>query len=203
MRLTIKSVIRWEQLRGKSFSLLDYSNKDDVETLLYTTAICSEGHLVCTFDVFRHMLSNKKIVRKMLSALEHEMAVMNQFRNQEVCSGGKDEVSGTIGELVSTPIVSGFDAHYILNEMELCDLPMYIRSYEAKKKELMENSRLWTFLSMLPHIDAKKMKNGAKDLVRFPWEEDEEKQEAERDINDNFERFEKFMNTKKSDYNGG
>lgn len=131
------------------------------------------------------------------------MAVMNQFRNQEVCSGGKDEVSGTIGELVSTLIVSGFDAHYILNEMELCDLPMYIRSYEAKKKEIMENSRLWTFLSMLPHIDAKKMKNGAKDLVRFPWEEDEEKQEAERNINDNFERFEKFMNTKKSDYNGG
>ena len=38
--LTIKAIIRWEQLRGKSFSLMDYSDRDDIEALLYTTTIC-------------------------------------------------------------------------------------------------------------------------------------------------------------------
>ena len=80
---------------------------------------------------------------------------------------------------------------------------MYIASHEQQKKENMESSSLWTFFTMLPHIDAKKMKNGARDLITFPWEEAEVKREAERAINKDSERFEKFMNTKKSDYNGG
>ena len=29
--LTIKSIVRWEQLRKKSFSLMDYSDREDVD----------------------------------------------------------------------------------------------------------------------------------------------------------------------------
>ena len=52
-RLTIKAVIRWEQLRGKSFSLMDYSDKEDVNALLYTSTIVAKGE-VYTFDVFKN-----------------------------------------------------------------------------------------------------------------------------------------------------
>ena len=86
--------------------------------------------------------------------------------------------------------MAGLDAHYALNEMELCDLPLFLEAYERKKKEQMEESRMWTYLTILPHIDAKKMENGAKDLITFPWEE---KKEATEISDIEAQRFEEFM----------
>ena len=37
------------------------------------------------------------------------------------------------------------------------------------------------------------MKNGAMDLITFPWEEVEVAREAERAINEDIDRFEQFM----------
>ncbi|MCS2404434.1 hypothetical protein NXY31_06030 [Bacteroides salyersiae] len=202
--LTIKAIIRWEQFRKKPFPLMDYANQEDVEVLLYTTTICNSPGEMFTFEMFRQTLSNNKITREMVMALKRETAVLAQFQEQRQTEGDADTGSQSyIKDIVSTLIMTGLDANYALNEMELCDLPMYIASHEQQKKENMESSRLWTFFTMLPHIDAKKMKNGARDLITFPWEEAEVKREAERAINKDSERFEKFMNTKKSDYNGG
>lgn len=183
---------------------MDYANQEDVEVLLYTTTICNSLGEMFTFEMFRQTLSNNKITREMVMALKRETAVLAQFQEQRQTEGDADTGSQSyIKDIVSTLIMAGLDANYALNEMELCDLPMYIASHEQQKKENMESSRFWTFFTMLPHIDAKKMKNGARDLITFPWEEVEVKREAERAINKDSERFEKFMNTKKSDYNGG
>lgn len=192
--LTIKSIIRWEQLRNKSFSLMDYSDKDDVEALLYTTTICNSDGVRYTFDVFRTTLSNKKLVREMVLRLERETAMLRQFQKKQEGTNldNADSSPETISGIVSTLIMSGLDARYALEEMELCDLPLYIEAYEKKRKEDMESARMWTYLTILPHIDAKKMKNGAKDLIAFPWEELEK--EAEKEIKETeIERFEAFM----------
>lgn len=194
IRLTIKAIIRWEQLRRKSFSLMDYTSKDDVDALLYTTTICNNDGMVYTFDIFRRTLSNEKLIKEMISKLERETALLSQFqKKQEGANIGNTEGSPEmVGSIISTLIMSGLDAHYALNEMELCDLPLYIESYEKKRKEDMESSRMWTYLTILPHIDARKMKNGAKDLIVFPWEEVE--REAEREINETeVECFEELL----------
>lgn len=192
--LTIKAIIRWEQLRKKSFSLMDYTSKDDVDALLYTTTICNNDGIMYTFDIFRHTLTNEKLIKEMISKLERETAMLSQFqKKQEKADIGNTDVSPeTIADIVSTLILSGLDAHYALNEMELCDLPLYIEAYERKRKEDMESARMWTYLTILPHIDAKKMKNGAKDLIVFPWEEVE--REAEKEINETeVECFEELL----------
>nr|DAQ32429.1 MAG TPA: hypothetical protein [Caudoviricetes sp.] len=192
--LTIKSIIRWEQLRKKSFSLMDYANEEDVEALLYTTTICNNENTMYSFDIFRKTLSNQKLVREMVSKLETETAVLSQFQKKQEKAdiGSTDDSPGTIADIVSTLIMSGLDAQYALNEMELCDLPLYIEAYEKKRKEDMESARMWTYLTILPHIDARKMENGAKDLITFPWEEAEK--QAEKEIKETeIERFELFM----------
>ena len=192
--LTIKSIIRWEQLRKKSFSLMDYANEEDVEELLYPTTICNNENTMYSFDIFRKTLSNQKLVREMVSKLETETAVLSQFQKKQEKAdiGSTDDSPGTIADIVSTLIMSGLDAQYALNEMELCDLPLYIEAYEKKRKEDMESARMWTYLTILPHIDARKMENGAKDLITFPWEEAEK--QAEKEIKETeIERFELFM----------
>lgn len=195
IKINMKSVIRWEQLRKKSFSQMDYTDKDDVDALLYTTTICNNDDVMYTFEVFRHTLANEKITHEMISVLERETAVLSQFQTkQETSDLGSTEVSPSmIGELVSILIISGLDAHYALEEMELCDLPMYIEAYESKKKEQMESDRLWTYLNILPHVDGKKLPS-ARDLYSFPWEEMEDMKEAERALTEDAETFEIFMN---------
>lgn len=192
--LTIKAIIRWEQIRNRSFTTMDYSDKEDVEILLYTTAICASQGKVYTLEVFRQTLMNRKVSRDTILALEHEAEVLRQFQNNnsEKFSGDIRDNPATVGSIVSTLIMSGLDAHYALNEMELCDLPLYIEAYEQKKKEQMEASRLWTFFSILPHIDSKKIKS-AQDLYTFPWEVEESREEAEMAISDYAECFEEFM----------
>lgn len=174
-RFTVKSVIRWEQMRGKSFSLVDYTDKGDVESLLYALDITSDKSEY-TFEVFRQVLADERFMNAMLSELGKVMEIISQFQNKVATSdmGNSEGSPDYVGAIVSTLIMAGLDAHYALNEMELCDLPLFIEAYERKKKEQMEESRMWTYLTILPHIDAKKMENGAKDLITFPWEEKKE-----------------------------
>lgn len=202
VKLNIQSIIRWEQLRGKSFSLMDYSDKDDVDALLYTTIVCNNEGKMYTFEVFRHTLSNEKITREMVMALERETAVLAQFqkKQKEDDIANHDVTPGMIGELVATLIMAGLDAHYALEEMELCDLPVYIDAYERRKKEQMESDRLWTYYKILPHIDASKLKNGVRDLITFPWEEMEDMKEAERALTEDAETFEIFMDNGINNY---
>lgn len=195
MRLRINAIIRWEQLRKKSFSLMNYSDKDDMDALLYTATICNNNGMMYTFDIFRRTLSNEKLIKEMISKLERETAMLIQFQKKQEKAdiGSTDDSPGTIADIVSTLIMSGLDAHYALYEMELCDLPLYIEAYEKKRREDMESARMWTYLTILPHIDARKMKNGARDLIIFPWEEEEMKKDAERVMRENEDNLKKFL----------
>lgn len=202
--LTIKAIIRWEQMRGKSFSQMDYADKEDMESLLYVMYITGDkpGY---TFEVFRQVIADERFMNAMSSDLGKIMEVVAQFQRKITTSdvGNSEGSLENIGKIVSTLIMAGLDAHYALNEMELCDLPLYLEAYERKRKEEMESSRMWTYFTMLPHIDARKMKNGARDLIIFPWEEEEARKEAERAIREDAARFEELMKTKKTDYYGG
>ena len=146
------------------------------------------------YEVFKLVLANDKVIEEMSVSLGRIISVMAQFRHSSVnagSGGNDDDRPETIGNIVATLILSGLDAHYALNEMELQDLPLYIEAYENKKKDEMESARLWTYLTILPHIDAKAMENGAKDLITFPWEQNSGE---ETGINDaEVERFEEFL----------
>lgn len=195
-RLTMKAIIRWEQIRGRAFSVLDYADREDIEALLYTM-YCGEVKSEYTFEVFRQVLADERFMNSMFSDLSKIMRIVAQFQKQ-TDSPGISNAEGNpnpvkASEIIATLIMSGLDAGYVLNDMELCDLPMYIEAYERQKKERMEESRMWTYFTMLPHIDAKKMKNGARDLIIFPWEEQEIQREAERALREDADRFEEFM----------
>nr|DAN25549.1 MAG TPA: hypothetical protein [Bacteriophage sp.] len=185
--MKIKTIIRWEQLRGKPFNGIDMSDEEDVVALLYCRAICEKG-VKCTLAVYRNTTSNHVLCSAQMSALKDEVAMVGQFMPQNEGSCGKTD-NIRIADIVSMLVMSGLDAYYAMNEMELCDIPMYLLAYENKRKEIMEERRLWTYLTILPHIDASKMVNGAKDLIAFPWEDNTQKEISDEDV----AQFESFM----------
>lgn len=193
--LTMRTLIRWEQLQKKSFSLMDYSNEKDMEALLYCSVLCcNTNEKMYTLDEFRHTMQNEKLVRQMAAALARESTVMNQFRQADTEGGvANHEVTpGYMKDIVSTLIMSGMNAGYVMDEMDLCDLPVFIEAYERKRKEEMESARLWTYLNILPHVDGKKLPS-ARDLYPFPWEEEEIREKAEKAIQEDSEKLEAFF----------
>lgn len=206
-KLTIKAVIKTEQLLNKSFGQIDYANETDLKTLLYCMVL-TNNDILFSYAEFQHLMANDKMLKDILSEFERESKVLSQFQNKEKQDGTGNREGGTgkISDIISTLIMSGLDAHYAMNEMNLCDLPLFIAAYERKTKEQMESSRLWTYLGMLPHIDAKKLKNGAQDIYPFPWEMEEMKKEAEKAIQEDSGKLEMFFeqgkNLIKKNYGG-
>lgn len=73
---------------------MDYTNKEDVEVLLYTTSICNSEGALYAFDVFQKTLTNKTVVRDLLLRLERETAVLQQFQKKQEIAGGYNSEIG-------------------------------------------------------------------------------------------------------------
>ena len=80
----------------------------------------------------------------------------------------------TMTDIVSTLIVRyGVDAHYVMYEMELWEIQPYINAADIQRKNDLVTQRFWTYLTIAPNINTKKIR-GPEDLVPFEWEEKKE-----------------------------
>ena len=169
MRLTIKAIIRWEQLRDKPFARFSYSDEKDINAILYVCDIDSVQNQ--TFDAFISELSAAKS-KELAFVFHRESLIMSQFQKNREKESTKDESKSIepsfIKDIVPLLIMSGLDANYALNEMALCDLPIFIHAYEQRQRDTMEQSRLWTFFNVSPYL-SKDMT--PKDFYPFPWED--------------------------------
>lgn len=147
-------------MTDRSFLAMQYDNEEDVMKLLY--CISSPN---ATFETFKKLPA--KHIQKLLSDLEEEIKIMNQFPKE---SDGKGDTETKITDIAYTLIFAGMSTEYVMDRMTITDLATAMQAYEEKRKEEMEASRLWTYLVMCPHIDSKKVK-GPRDVVKFPWED--------------------------------
>lgn len=192
IRLSIKAIIRVEQILSKPFTDIDYTNVEELTKLLYCTVLANNPVLF-TYEEFQSIVENEKQFATMIKEIEKVNNVLEQF-TQSGRSGSVEAVEGAqyIKDLAGMLILSGLDAHYVMDEMDISDIPVFIEAYEKKKREEMEASRLWTFMSVAPHIDTKKIRS-VEDFFLFPWEIEGKKKKAEAEMNANTELFGRFM----------
>lgn len=198
--LTIKALIRWEQLRGRSFNFFEPTDAEDVTALLYVYAL-AQGHF-CTLEEFRMVVDSKApSIDELGKRLEREQAVANQFIAKVSQADEADEAGEpmTIQQVAAHLIAAGLSPRYVLEEMELCDLTALMQAVRDRRKDELQSQRLWTFFSMLPHVGKGALKT-PQDLFTFPWEVEAERQEA--DAKKEEEKFNFFMTTKREDYGG-
>ena len=194
MRLTLEALVRWEQLRGKPFGRMDYRDAGDVEALLYTTALCA-GRVHTTFDLFRKVLPRRKEGDAMRAALMEAQRVLAQFQRErkEQPAGKEEPADCLIGELAAWLVAQGMEARYVMKEMELCDLSLYVEAFRRRRHEELEERRMWVYLQMLPHIDRKSLPDGERSLMLFPWERETMEAEQRNREKEDMRRFEAFM----------
>lgn len=173
IKLNIKSIIRFEQFTNKSFNEFDYTNTDDVTKLLYCVVLINNPESF-TYDEFLELIKSKKISKEITDKFNKEIKLIELFTSKEVKQETivepSEKVTIYIKDIVALLIVSaGIDANFIMYEMNINDISLYMNAYNNKVKEQMESSRLWTYLSILPHIDSSKINSPSK-FYSFPWE---------------------------------
>lgn len=198
MKLTIQAIIRFEQLNNKPFTDMDYSKEEDIISLFY---VCNLSQNPVTLDEFKKG-TNEESIKEMIAEFEKETSITSQFKKnikkQTVELEQEQEILEPIyiKDIVSYLILGGLPADYALNHMLLCDLPLYVEANEKRIKEKLESERLWTYMSLMPHL-TKKTKSPT-DLYPFPWELDQIKENAAKSIEDDKEIFEAFKKDGKS-----
>lgn len=170
IKLTIKAVIRWEQLNKKPFSQLNYNSEDEVLSLFY----------VCTlFDKVQFSLEEFKTnlkptdAKRMVKDFERQTSLTSQFQIVVKKKDKESEDSNPIyiKDIVAMLVMNGLDVYFAMNDMELCDLPVFLQAYDQKVKDRLTAQRLWAFMQLSPHLEKG---TTPKDIHPFAWELEEE-----------------------------
>ena len=145
IKLNIKSIIKFEQFTNKSFNEIDYTNTDDLMKLLYCIVLSNNTESF-TYDEFIELSNSKKISKEISDKFNKEIKIIELFASKEVKEETTEQTEkGTlyIKDIVALLIVNtGIDANYVMNEMNINDISLYMTAYNNKVKEQMESSRL-------------------------------------------------------------
>lgn len=199
-RLTLRAMILWEQMTGRSFSEVDFSNAEDVRRVQYCSCVAYADEPF-TFREFVAMLESRRLAASAARAVARYNDFVSQFisaKNAHADENGGRITLPNMGQIAARLIAHGMDAHFVLDEMTVADLPLYLSAIDDIFKQQQESQRLWTFYSIMPHVDVKKLRS-PQHLCRFPWEK-HDASEQERELAK--KEFMDFMNGKIKFNNG-
>lgn len=178
----------------RSFRTMDFADEGDNMRLIYCSYIVGQDNPP-SYKEFEYLLTQKRFRSKFTQAMTRYNIFLSQFTAQRMTegAGAEQDEDMTIGSIAARLIVSGgIDAQYVMREMSIEDMPMYIEALNDKIKREEESRRMWTYFNILPHIDSKKLKSPEK-LVVFSWELERIQEEAKKIAEDSRAEFEAFM----------
>lgn len=177
----------YEQITGKNF--LKLSNEEEVLELVYCCLVANNPSLLMTYKVFQNLMTDKKVAGWITKEYEKISEFNAQIRTKQVSEPATEEKKEepveelNITDIASTLIIRyGMDAHYVMYEMELWEIEPYLNAAEIKRKNELVTQRFWTYLTIAPNINTKKVRS-PEELVPFDWEK--KKDDVKKTLDDN------------------
>lgn len=182
LRLSLRVVCLYEQITARSFSTLDLSDGADVEALSYALWYYATDEAQ-PLDRWRVSLESPSLATHLARELKRVLSLLDQMSVQRTSASSEGDDDAKPGYM--TPIITrlaySLGADFVLNQMELWELPHYLESEEQRRRQELEQQRLFTWLSMLPHL-SKDSARSAEDLLPFPWEAERKEAEQQLDL---------------------
>lgn len=183
--MTVRTCCLFEQLSGKNFFKLE--TNEDMLKLMYA-ALVANNDLMFSFKTFLTLIEDHKV----LKWIETEYRRITEFSDQlnsfkvkkvdGVDGKDHDEAILTMTELASSLIVQyGLDPHYVMDEMQLWEIMPYFNTADAMSKNHMIEQRFWTYMTIAPHINTKKI-SSPEGLVSFEWEKEKKKEKFNKEV---------------------
>lgn len=200
LKLSIKAICLFEQLTNVPFS--EYMNSpENILPLMYCVLVAHpENKINATYEQAITLLSNPKVAEPIATGIKNELDIQNQFikhRDEQIQLEQPVDSSVAISNPSSNepkpvfmvdiiPILvgdCGLDINYIMNEMNYTDVDAFIHYREQKHEAELEEKRLFTYLTMAPHVDHKKIKK-PEDIMPFPWEKEAKQKKFNSEVKD-------------------
>lgn len=183
IELNFKTLMTYEQLSGKSFLAIE--NEEDLLKLYYCALMVNnEEFKNLTFKTFEYMAVDEVTMRWMGNEYKKITKYLAQFQHEsdnKENSNGSDEPFKITDAIATLIVRMKIDAHYVLYEMQLWEMEKYFKAYQGQIEEHYEEERMWTYLTIMPHIDTKKCKSPEK-MMPLPWEKGKKKSKAEKQM---------------------
>lgn len=206
LKLNIRSISLYEKLTQESFALFDGSiNK--ILPLLYCMIVANNDYKETYEDTLKYLFSNEDLIKQFSDKLNKEITFETQFKSPfkeeeinltETENKTHNEKQVFLSQMIPILVSDcGLDINYVLNEMSYTDIDTYIKYKDDKEKTKLEEERLFTYLTVLPHIDSKKCPIDK--FLPFQWEEKEKKEKGLKEIEVNQHKLHDFLNTKNNE----
>lgn len=176
--LTLRAVLLFEKLTARSFSSLSILDEEDAVTLLYCLQRCEEGGSVLPIDVWKQVLESESVKGELYARLERTLEAMIplSFTSSEGATSAEGEDNGDAPDFTSIAgmlvVDGGLSPSYVMDTMELWEIPAFLDALDRKKKEHLEHQRLFTWMTMMPHLSSDSV-GSPEELLPFPWEQAE------------------------------
>lgn len=187
LKINLDAAIRWEKLTNRPFTSLNYADEEDLMRLCYCATLAADPTIDQTFESYRKAFeTSKKMSKATMQSIKRFNAFMAQFQTITLSGDVKiDEITDEpehIERVASYLIVTGgMDAHYVLYDMPLEYIQMFVEGVAERTRQQMENDRFWTWLLLKPH-DTKNAYPNPKRLMTFPWEREENASKAVSEV---------------------
>lgn len=214
IKLNVQSIMEYERLTHKSF--IDFidsskSNESDILPLLYCMLAANNNDFNQTYDdAMKYLFTNNELMERLSKRLDDELKFVTQFGNLDFLVS-KDDISidGDKGKNKGErqtiyysqfipPLISecGLDINYVLYQMPFTDVDLYMKYRDERKKEDLEEKRLFTYTIISPHIDNRKLTY--EKFMVFPWEKARKHKESVEYLNnkDNQDKLKTFLKSK-------
>lgn len=203
LKLNIKSIIYYERLTGKPFSTFT-GNEEDVIPLLYCMLVANNDFKRSYEETIKYLFTDEKFVEQINSRLQKIFIFESQFFNNqdinkeiptEINTPNKEDTNKVfIHQLVPILVMDcNLNIDYVLNEMHYSEIDSYIKYRDDKNKNRLEEKRLFTYLTIMPHINAKKLT--VNELLPFSWEQEQKEKEGLKVIDTHKDKLKNFMNS--------
>ena len=206
LKLNIKSISLYEKLVQESFALFDGSiNK--ILPLLYCMIVANNDYKETYEDTLKYLFSNEDLIKQFSEKLNKEITFETQFKSPfkeeeinliETENNTQNEKQVFLTQMIPILVSDcGLDINYVLNEMSYTDIDTYIKYKDDKERTKLEEKRLFTYLTVLPHIDSKKC--SIEKFLPFEWEKVEKEKRGLKEIQENQHKLQDFLNTKNNE----
>ena len=140
-------------------------------------------------------MNNQKIANELMKKCQEEFDFISQFSPKQE-KGTSASVEGRLTDTINTLILNyNIDINYVMYDLRLWELPALVKSIEEKSKTDMVEKRFWTYMTICPHIDSKKIKS-PEQILPFPWEKQQKTQDRMKFMEDNKDAIKAFFNKK-------
>lgn len=206
--LNIKSLILFERLTKTAFQKFN-GTIEQVLPLLYCMIVANNDFKETYENTIKYLFSDEKFLKELSDRLEKLLKYEEQF-NISVGNMTKEETADINTDKEDKPIFisqlipilvsdCNLDINYIMNEMSYIEIDSYINYRDTKYKSDLEEKRLFTYLTILPHIDSKKC--SIQQLLPFDWEIKQKKEQGLKTIKQDKHKLDEFIKSGKLKFN--